>query len=280
MNIVYTLIGVGFLVTSAWAIISSLALWADNRRMNQKIKDGKGLHPNEVKNLSSLGGQLVLINVINVIAGATAGIGASLFVDGARLRWPSTGLAVGLIAIALAATEITGIFVIRYTTRPTRAWIYDTGIFRSYLARINASRLVSDEDIDDILETRAEWSSRTIVRPLRSRKELQELGLELMSAHQEWTSQKPIKPTEFGDKLLAETSRKQVWLWIRRKRLWRLGIPPVGSSFTLAALTLVVLVPYSHSKLLGVVLLTILFLFWGTVLFCMSYFTARRRTSS
>lgn len=91
MNVVLSLIGAGFLGMSGWAFISLLSLWADNWRMNQQIKDGKGLHPNEVRNLSSLGGQLVLINVINVIAGATAGIGASLFVDSAELRWPPTG---------------------------------------------------------------------------------------------------------------------------------------------------------------------------------------------
>lgn len=94
MNVADTLIGASFLGMSAWALISAFSLWTDNWRMNQQIKDGKGLHPNEVRNLSSLGGQLVLINVINVIAGATAGIGASLFVDGAQLRWPPTELAV------------------------------------------------------------------------------------------------------------------------------------------------------------------------------------------
>lgn len=177
MNVADTLIGASFLGMSAWALISAFSLWTDNWRMNQQIKDGKGLHPNEVRNLSSLGGQLVLINVINVIAGATAGIGASLFVDGAQLRWPPTELAVGLIATALAATEITGIFVIRYTTRPTRAWITDSSIFRSYLARINASGLVGDDDMDDILATQSKWSSHTIVRPCEAGKNCKNLDL-------------------------------------------------------------------------------------------------------
>lgn len=130
--------------------------------------------------------------------------------------------------------------------------------------------------MDDILATRSEWSSRTIVRPLRSAQELQKLGLELSSARQEWTSPTPTNPVAFGDKLRAEVSRKQVWLWIWRKRLWRLGIPSAGSTFTLAALTFVALVPYTHSKFPTIILLVTLALLWGAVLYSMSFFVARR----
>jgi len=269
-------IGASFLGTSAWAFISLISLWADNWRMNRQIKDGRGPRPDELRNASTMAGQLVLINVINIITGATAGIGASLFVGTDKLRWPPTGLAIALITAALIVTEITGIFVIRYTSRPTRAWITDTSIFRAYLTQVSASGLVSDEDMQDILASRSEWSCRTVVRPLRTAQEMQELGLELISAREEWASPASIDPVEFGKMLQARVSRKQVWLWIRRKRIWRLGIPPGASAFTLAALTLVTLNWYGYAGPGTLVPLIFFTPIWGGFLYGAAFFVARR----
>lgn len=264
-----------FCLTTPGTLISLLGLSAHNQHMNRKIKDGKGLLPEEAKNLSSLGGQLVLMNVINVIAGATAGVGASLFVDGDRLRWPPTGWAVALIAAALFAAEITGIFVVRYTTRPTRAWITDASIFRAKLIQISRLGPIDDEEMEELLDTRDEWRSRTIVRPLRNRSELQQLGLELKSARQEWISTTPINRKEFGNRLLAEVSSKQVRLWIRSKRRW-LAILPTGSAVSLAATIITELWVVATSRLLLVITALVCGLICEAAFYGITFPVARR----
>jgi hypothetical protein len=276
LNIALPVIVIIFCLTTLGTLISLLSLSADNRRMNRQIKDGQGLHPDDARNLSSLGGQLVLINLINVIAGAAAGVGASLFVDGDRLRWPPTGWAGALIVAALVAAEITGIFVVRYTTRPTRAWITDTSIFRTYLTRISRSGPVDDGEMEEILASRDEWLSRTIVRPLRSRSELQRLGLELKSARQEWISTEPIDRAAFGNQLISEVSRKQVHLWIKHKRRWRLAILPAGSAASLTASIIIELWVAASSRFLLVIISLVTGLLWGAALYRVTFPVARR----
>lgn len=264
-----------FGLTTLGVLTSLLRLFVDNRRLNRRIKDGKGLHPDDAKNLSSLGGQLVLMNVINVIAGASAGVGSSLFVDGDRLRWPPTGWAAALIAGALFAAEITGIFVVRYTTRPTRAWITDTSIFRSQLTQISRIGPIDDEEMKEICSIRKEWCSRTIVRPLRSRSELHRLGLELGSARQEWTSAVPVDRKEFGNRLLAEVSRKQARLWIRSKRRWP-AILPTGSAVSLVVSIIIEMWAASSSRFLLVSVAVVIGLVWGAALYHLTIPVARR----
>lgn len=236
MTVVRLVVGFALFIALLWAPISLLSLGLDNMLMNRQVKDLERPNPDEIRSYKVIVNQFVPMSVVNLMAGALAGIGASLFVDSGRLRWPSSQTPIVLIGLAIFLTEFTGIAIAFYVTRPTRAWITDSSVFRSYLRQVNARRWVGDNELADIKRLQAMWSVKTNVRPLRDPNELRDLALELPTAHEEWASVIRYDPVEFGARLRADVSMKQVRRWIRRKRLWRLGIPPLMTGLVLAAL--------------------------------------------
>ena len=217
------------------ASLAWLTLGLDNLRMNRRIKDFDGPQPDEVRNARVMASQFVTMSVVNLIAGALAGIGGSLFVDGGRLRLPSTQAPILLITFALILTEFTGMALAFYVSRPVRAWITDSSIFRSYLRTLRARGRVGENELAEIRIDLEGWLGKTKARPLRDPHELSRLGLALPRAPEEWVAR--WDPVEFGTRLRADVSIEQVLRWITRKRLWRLGIPPLLLGLALAIIT-------------------------------------------
>ena len=222
-------IGIAFILflDLIWTVFWLLYLGLDGRRMNRRIKDAEE-HPSleEMRNRAAMVGQLALMGMVNVIAGALAGVGSSLFVDGGQLRWPASQAPYQLLAFAISLTTFSGILISGYITRPARNWMWDSSDFRSYLRQIKGERQVGKTELTEIRKRCEDWKKRTNVRPLRNSEDLSTLGLKLPKAHEEWASSIPKDPVEFGTLLRDSTARTQVGRWIWRKRRWQLGVPP------------------------------------------------------
>lgn len=229
-------LAVGAAVVGAilWTPLSLIPLSLENSRMNRRIVDADRPHPDEVRNSRVIAAQFVPMTVVNLMAGALAGIGASMFVDNGRLRWPSSPAPLVLIVSAIALTELIGIVLVAYLTRPTWAWIEDSSVFRSYLRQVKARGWAGERELAQLRKRQSAWAGTTNVRPLRSPRDLRELGLELPAAGKEWASHEGCDHAEFGAELQADVSRKQVGRWITRRRLWRLGIPPLVTALAIA----------------------------------------------
>jgi hypothetical protein len=234
MTVVRLVVGFAVFLALLWTPISLLSLGLDDLLMKRRIKDLERPNPDEIRSYKIIVSQFVPMSVVNVMAGALAGIGASLFVDSGRLRWPSSQTPIVLIGLAIFLTEFTGIAIAFSVTRPTRAWITDSSVFRSYLRQVNARRWVGDSELADIKRLQEMWSAKTNVRPLRDPDELRGLGLELPMAREEWASLVRYDPVQFRDRLRADVNTRQIRRWITRKRLWRLGIPPLVTGLALA----------------------------------------------
>ncbi len=217
------------------ASLAWLTLSVDNSRMNRRIKDFDGPQPDEIRNARVIASQFVTMNVVNLIAAALAGIGGSLFVDGGRLRLPSTQAPLLSLSFAVILTEFTGMAVAFYVSRPLRAWITDSSIFRSHLRALRARGIVGENELAEIRKDLREWLGKTKARPLHDPDELCRLGLALPKAPGEWIARRD--PVEFGILLRADVRMEQVLRWITRKRLWRLGIPPLMLGVALAIIT-------------------------------------------
>jgi hypothetical protein len=217
-----------------WTMFWLLYLGLDSRQMNRQIKDAEHPSPDELRNRAVMIGQLALMGLVNVMAGALAGIGSSLFVDGGRFRLPSSQVPYILIVIAASLTVFSGIIIGTYITRPAREWVWDTSDFRSYLRQVKREGLVSETELAKIRKRRDRWDVRTNVRPLRGPNDLSRLGLELRKAHEEWASSAPNDPVEFGTRLRADVTAKQVWRWIWRRRFWQLGVSSAIASCAVA----------------------------------------------
>jgi hypothetical protein len=96
------------------------------------------------------------MSVVNLMAGALAGIGASMFVANGQLRWPSSQVPLALIVSAISLVELIGVLFVAYLTRPTWAWIEDSSVFRSYLRQVKLRGWVG--------ENRADRNSKTSVK--------------------------------------------------------------------------------------------------------------------
>jgi len=234
MTAVKIVIAFALFLDLIWTIIWLLYLGLDGRQMNRRMKDAEHPSPEDLRNRAVMVGQLALMGVVNVMAGALAGVGSSLFVDGGRFRWPSSQVPYALITVAVSLTVFSGTIIAAYITRPVRKWVWDTSDFRSYLRQIKREGLVSETGLVEIRKRRERWEKRTNARPLRTPEELSTLGLELPKAHEEWVSSAPNDPVVFGSLLRADVTAKQVWRWIWRKRLWQLGIPPFIAGCTIA----------------------------------------------
>jgi len=226
MAAVKIVIAFALVLNLLWTIIWLLYLGLDGRQMNRRMKDAERPSPDELRNRAVMVGQLALMGMVNVMAGALAGIGSSLFVDGKQFQWPSSQVPYALIVLAASLTVFSGMIIAAYITRPARKWVWDASGFRSYLRQIKREELVSETDLTEIRKRRERWKQRTNVNPLSNPEELSTLGLELSKAREEWVSSVPNDPVEFGTLLRGSVTRKQVWRWILRKRLWQLGIPP------------------------------------------------------
>jgi hypothetical protein len=234
--VVTSLAGAVLIPIALWAPIGLSTLGLDNSRMNKRIKDAERPHPDEIRDNRAMAAQFVPMSMVNLMAGALAGIGASLFVSGGRLLWPASKVPLVLIVSAIVLIEFTGISIVAYLSRPRWAWIEDSSIFRSYLRQLKARGWIGEGELAEVQKRRLAWSSKTIVRPLRNPHDLSELGLEFSSARQEWASSIRTDPVEFGVRMRAEVSTKQSCRWIFRRRLWRLGIAPLVSGLAIAGL--------------------------------------------
>jgi len=235
-------VGLAFLLAQAFTLYSFLDLGWYDWKLNRRIKDAERPPPDEERDIQAVVSQLVPMSMVNILAGALAGIGASLFVDNGRLRWPASGIPYYLIEGALFLTVFTGMALTAYIRRPRRSWVRDASALRSYLRQINAGRRVEVSDLDEIQNLRSRWKEKTSAWPLRRAEELRELGLELPTAHSEWNSQRLYDPIQFGSDLRKEVNKRQVRRWIKQKRLLRLGAPPFASGLTLTGLIIVVIV--------------------------------------
>lgn len=221
-----------------WAPIGLLTLGLDNSRMNKRIKDAERPHPDEIRDGRVIAAQFVPMSVVNLMAGALAGIGASLFVSGGRLVWRASQVPLALIVSAIVLIEFTGIAIVAYLARPTWAWVEDSSVFRSYLRQLKARGWIREGELAEIRKRRSEWLSRTNARPLHNPHDLSDLGLELPRAHEEWASPVRYNPVEFGARLRREVSANQARRWIACRRLWRLGIAPLASGLAIAGMIL------------------------------------------
>lgn len=234
--VIRLLAGFAIVAASLWAPISLLSLGSYNSRMNNHIKDADGRHPDDVRNDRAVAGQLVPMSVLNLMAGALAGIGASLFVVNGRLRWPSSGVPMALFIVALCLVEIPGMFIISYLSRPTRDWVTDSSVLRSYLRVVNARGWVGNGELADIRKLRRGWDTKTSARPLRSPGELAREGLELPAAQAEWSSSVPVDPALFKHSLCSQVNPRQIRGWIKQRRIFRLGASPLISGLAVAAI--------------------------------------------
>lgn len=226
--------------TAGWAPICLLSIGISNLRESRRLEDNDGPLPDDVRNSRAIAGQLVPMSLANLMGGALAGIGASLYVNNGKLRWPSSSMPEALIIVALMLTEFSGMAITLYVTRPTRAWITDANVFRSHLRQIRDRGWIGKSDLAEIEKRKLEWKEKTDIRPLRKSDELYKSKLYLPAAKDEWLSPTPYEPKIFTSKLLANVSSRQVWRWIMRKRLWKLGVPPLVSGLALALLISVV----------------------------------------
>lgn len=239
--IVSLIVGLAFFLVTLTTLISISALWWEDWNLNRRMKDAERPPPEEERDLQAIVAQLGPMSMANIMAGALAGIGASLFVDNGRLRRPSSQIPYALIALALALTVFTAMALTAYIRRPRPSWVGNTSSLRSHLRRVNEQSRIGESDLAEARELRSRWAEDTVVRPLRRVNELRELGLELPAAYEEWNSATPYDPIRFGAKLKTEISAKQVRRWIGRKRLWRLGIPPFASGLALAGIIIIVI---------------------------------------
>lgn len=127
-----------------------------NSHMSRRIVDAERPHPDDVRNSIVIAVQVVAMSVVNLMAGALAGIGASMFVANGQLRWPSSQVPLALIVSAISLVELIGVLFVAYLTRPTWAWIEDSSVFRSYLRQVKLRGWVG--------ENRADRNSKTSVK--------------------------------------------------------------------------------------------------------------------
>jgi hypothetical protein len=247
-------IGLAFFLVHAFTLYSFIDLGWYDRKLNRQIKDAERPPPDEERDLQAIASQLAPMSMVNILAGTLAGIGASLFVANGRLRWPSSAIPYYLIQGALALTVLTGMALTAYIRRPRRSWVRDASALRSYLRQVNERGHVEESELIEIQKLRSRWKENTNAWPLRKASELKELGLELPSAHSEWNSPTLQDPVQFGADLRKEVNKIQVRRWIRRKRLWKLVIPPYACGLTLAGL-------------IGVVIVSANFTVWKSALF-------------
>jgi hypothetical protein len=236
MTITYLLGGFAALVAALWAPLSLVPLGSYNSRMNRQIRDFERPHPEEVRNNKLVVGQFVPMSVVTLIAGTLAGISASLFVYDGHLRWPSSQVPLALFGFAIFVAEFGGIAIASYVSRPTQSWVEDSSVFRSWLRRMRARGWIEESELAQIRKIQSKWAATSKAWPLRNPHELRQLGLELLIAREEWASPIQPDPVQFGARLSADMDAGQVWCWIRHKRLWRLGIPPVISGLALAGI--------------------------------------------
>lgn len=154
-DIIEGAVGLAFFLVLAFTVYSFLDLGWYDWKLNRRIKDAERPPPDEERDIQAVVSQLVPMSMVNILAGALAGIGASLFVVNGRLRWPASMIPYYLVEGALCLTVFTGMALTAYIRRPRRAWVRNSSALRSYLRQINERPRVEESDLDEIQKLRS-----------------------------------------------------------------------------------------------------------------------------
>lgn len=182
----------GCLVVCLCSLVFSALSWVDTWERGRTLTTEEPGLPGEKRHLDELVWMTVLMNLAAVVAGAGAGVGASLLITDGRLT--PTGVGVGWVYAGIwLVAVVSGIGMFRLR-RPWHRWIDDAGTLREYLRRGVGDRKLRPDELA-VAQERLRMLTNKHLRGRRSRL-LGRLGLHRPLAAREWRSSWPSAARE------------------------------------------------------------------------------------
>lgn len=236
MDIVGGVFASVFIIASLWTLVRAL-LGVDARSVNRRIHwYTNGPHVDDIRESSSLIGQLSWMSMANVVAGGLAGLGFSMYASNGKLDLIASEAPIFLIGGALVVVQFVGFFIGRWATRPRRDWITNPYILEATLQQSLRDGLSHGSSVDELEHLLDEFKSRTTVPRLKTRHDLEQLNVAAPSARLEWLSVADHDPKIWTARVRKELGWRSTWRWAWRRRRFSLVIPPALATLSAAAL--------------------------------------------
>lgn len=258
----------GILVlASMWTALGLLGVGPDASRVNNRMRYTIGPHPEEVRSRHSLLAQLGIMGMVNIVAGAAAGLGASLYSINGQLRFNNSTTPIAVIGVAIVIVEVSGFVIGYWATRPLTAWITDPHMLEAMLRRALHDGVSHNGEVDDLANVFEELEATPSTPRLKKRGDLRRLGIEAPSAALEWRPTNNHDPRGWAKRIRDELSLRDSWRWAWCRR--RLGLVIPLALTILAALTIALLATltrFSHFNAAGLAILYIGLAAWCVIL--------------
>ncbi|WP_103349749.1 hypothetical protein [Amycolatopsis sp. CA-128772] len=232
-----------------------------NRRLRWAVAD----HAEDVRNRVSLFAQLSLMGMVNTVAGAAAGLGASMYVVNSRVQFTWSIAPVFLLGITLVLVEGGGFVIGYWASRPLRKWITNPSVLEATLRKQLQSGSAPDEVLEEFSQILAELDRKLIIRRLITPDGRVLPGMRSPIAEDEWPPAGDHDPMAWARRVRADLEPYAAWRWLWRG-LKAVLVLPLGlallASGTVVALTDMVL----HPNPAGAIVLAVVLVLWHALL--------------
>ncbi|WP_410631500.1 hypothetical protein [Amycolatopsis sp. cmx-4-83] len=228
-------------LTDLWLVMSVAVTAVLSRSANRRLRWTTGDHVEDVRNRSSLFAQLSMMGMVNTVAGAFAGLGASMYVVNSKVQFTWSIVPVFLLGIALVLVQGGGLVVGYWASRPLRAWITSPFVLEATVRKQLQAGPAPAEVIDDYDQILAELRRRPLVRGLTTSDGRVRPGMRSPVAEEEWPPARDHDPVGWTGRVRDDLDRRAAWRWVwhgqRRAFVLPLGIGVVlsGTAIGLSA---------------------------------------------
>ncbi|MGW4528982.1 hypothetical protein [Amycolatopsis sp. NPDC004378] len=226
---------VALFVTDLWLVTYIVVTPIQSRISNRRLRWTTGDHVEDVRNRASLAAQLSLMGPVNTVAGAFAGLGASMYVVNSEFQFTTSLLPVILLGIALVSVQFGGLIIGFWASRPLRAWITNPLVLEATLRRRVQEGPAPREMVDDFEQNLADLRRKPSVRGLKTADDLMRLGMQAPAALEEWPAAPDHDSAKWTKIVRHELDRHagRRWLWHGHRRSFLLPLV-LGSALAFA----------------------------------------------
>ncbi|MFB9924148.1 hypothetical protein ACFORO_10185 [Amycolatopsis halotolerans] len=174
MILARVIVAATLVLAELWSVLAIFSVGFDSRRGNRRLRWITGDDAETVRDRHSLMAQLSMMGIVNTVAGAAAGLGASMYAANNHLQFTQSVVPIFMIGMAVLAVQASGLVVGHWASRPRRAWITNPFVLEATLRQSLREGPVPDHTIDEyeqILEKlRSETSVLFLKKPIPSKR--------------------------------------------------------------------------------------------------------------
>lgn len=225
MILARVIVAATLVLAELWSVLAIFAVGFDSRRGNRRLRWITGDDAETVRDRHSLMAQLSMMGIVNTVAGAAAGLGASMYAANNHLQFTQSVAPIFMIGMAVLAVQASGLVVGHWASRPRLAWITNPFVLEATLRQSLREGPVPDHTIDGYEQILEKLRSETSVLFLKKADTLETLGIASSAAAREWPPSGNRPPEEWAKLVRADLSPRAVWRWIWARRKLALVCP-------------------------------------------------------